>query len=80
VAAYTGPGTRALLLTESPGDRLTPPLDLSVTAVEVRGQTGRWSSARGELEWSEAGLVLSLRSTTLSLNELLAVARSMEPA
>lgn len=34
----------------------------------------------GELEWVEAGRVLTLRSATLSLEELLAVAASLESA
>ena len=45
-----------------------------------RQRDGRWSPARGELEWVEAGRVLTLRSATLSLEELLAVAASLEPA
>ena len=35
---------------------------------------------RGQLEWVEAGRVLDLRSATLSLEELLAIAASLEPA
>jgi hypothetical protein len=46
----------------------------------VRRADGRWSAERGELEWVEHGRVLDLRSATLSLEELLAVAASLEPA
>jgi hypothetical protein len=45
-----------------------------VRGVRVRGSDGRWSAARGELEWVEGGRTVSLRSATLSLEELLAVA------
>jgi hypothetical protein len=78
--AYPGPGARGFLLVQAPGDRLTPPLDDDPAGVRVRGTNGRWSPARGELEWVEAGRALTLRSATLSLEELLAVAASLEPA
>jgi Putative zinc-finger len=76
--AYAGPGSRGFLLVQTPGDRLAPPLD-DPAGVRVRGADGRWSPARGELEWVERRRVLSLRSTTLSLEELLAIAASLEP-
>jgi hypothetical protein len=44
----------------------------------VRSADGRYSLALGELEWVEHGRVVSLRSTTLSLEELLAIAQSLE--
>jgi hypothetical protein len=78
--ADPGPGARGFLLVQAPGDRLTPPLDDDPAGVRVRGTNGRWSPARGELEWVEAGRALTLRSATLSLEELLAVAASLEPA
>ena len=70
---YAGAGTRGFRLTEAPGDILVPPLDPDVRGVEVRGTVGRYQPSTGELEWVEAGMVVSLRSTTLSLNELLGV-------
>jgi hypothetical protein len=76
--AYAGPGSRGFLLVQTPGDRLAPPLD-DPAGVQVRGADGRWSPARGELEWVERRRVLSLHSTTLSLEELLAIAASLEP-
>jgi hypothetical protein len=79
-ARYGGPGARSFTVVETPGDRLSPPLDQSVIGVEVRGREGRWSDARQELEWVEDGVVCSLRSPTLSLNALLSVAEAMEPA
>jgi len=77
--AYAGPGARGFLLVQAPGDRLAPPLDDDPVGVRVRGRDGRWSPARGELEWVERHRVLTLRSGTLSLEELLAVAASLEP-
>jgi hypothetical protein len=78
--AYAGPGSRGFLLVQAPGTRLTPPLDADARGVRVRRSDGRWSAERGQLEWVEGGRVLDLRSTTLSLEELLAIAASLEPA
>jgi len=78
--AYAGPGSRGFLLVQAPGTRLTPPLDADARGVGVRGSDGRWSAERGQLEWVEAGRAFDLRSATLSLEELLAIAASLEPA
>ena len=77
--AYAGPGARGFLLVQAPGDRLTPPLDDDPLGVRVRGRDGRWSPGRGELEWVEDHRVLTLRSNTLPLEELLTIAASLEP-
>jgi len=76
--AFAGPGTRAFLLVEAPGIRLDPPLDSDVQGVRVRGFDGRYTAGRGELEWVERGRIVSLRSGTLSLGELLTIAQSLE--
>jgi hypothetical protein len=76
--AFAGPGARGFLLAEAVGTRLSPPMDSDVQGVRVRGADGRYSLARGELEWVEGGRVVSLRSSTLSLEELLAIAQSLE--
>jgi hypothetical protein len=76
--AFAGPGARGFLLAEAPGTRLSPPADSDVQGVRVRSADGRYSLALGELEWVEHGRVVSLRSTTLSLEELLAIAQSLE--
>jgi len=78
--AYAGPGSRGFLLVQAPGARLTPPLDADARGVRVRGSDGRWSAERGQLEWVEAGRTFDLRSATLSLEELLAIAASLGPA
>ena len=77
--AYAGPGSRGFLLVQAPGDRLAPPLDDDPAGVRVRGTDGRWSPGRGELEWVERHRTITLRSTTLSLEELLTIAASLEP-
>lgn len=78
VIAVTGPGARGFVLTQAPDDQLTPPLEPDVRGVEVRGTAGRYTPSTGELEWVEAGRVVSLRSATLSLDELVAVAERLE--
>ena len=77
--AYVGAGRRAVVLVETPGERLSPPLDMDAAGVSVRGITGRYSPARGELEWIEGGVSVSLRSSTLSRGELLAFAKALSP-
>ncbi len=76
--AFAGPGTRAFLLVEAAGIRLDPPVDSDVQGVRVRGFDGRYTVGRGELEWVERSRIVSLRSSTLSLGELLAIAQSLE--
>ena len=76
---YAGEGARGFRLTEALGDALVPPLDPEVRGVEVRNTIGRYLPSTGELEWVEAGKVVSLRSTTLSLSELLGVAARLVP-
>ena len=45
----------------------------------VRGSAGRYSYERGQLEWVEGGTARVLRSPTLALGELLAIAEGLEP-
>lgn len=78
-ATWSGAGTRGFALTQRPGTLLGPPLDDLVLGVDVRGHEGRYTPARGELQWVETGVVVSLRSTTLGLDELLAVAAALGP-
>ena len=75
---YAGPGTRGFVLSQAPGDALNPPLEPDVRGVAVRGSVGRYTPALGELEWVEAGAVVSLRSHTLALAELLAIAEGLD--
>jgi hypothetical protein len=78
--SYIGAGERRFVLSQAPATVLTPPLDAEVRGVKVRGVAGRYTPARGELEWLEDGLVLSLRSDTLSLAELVFIAERLAPA
>ncbi|MGH9185582.1 MAG: hypothetical protein ACRD0U_07190, partial [Acidimicrobiales bacterium] len=75
--SYAGPGSRGFLLTESPGSTLSPPLDPDAFGLRVRNRDGRYSPARGELEWIDDGRVVALRSTTLSVEELLAIGEGL---
>jgi Putative zinc-finger len=78
--AYTGAGARSFVLVERPGTALAPPVDVDAHGVVVRGRTGRYSPERGELEWTEHGVTVSVRSQSLSLGELLRIARRLEPS
>lgn len=80
VITGTGPGARGFVLTQEPGATLTPPLEADVRGVEVRGVAGRYSPGTGELEWVEGGQVVSLRSATLSMDELVVLAGRLEVA
>jgi hypothetical protein len=75
-----GPGDRTLALTQRAAPALPPPSSGDETGVEVRGIAGRYSAERGELEWVEDGIAVSLRSPTIGLGELVAIADSLEPA
>lgn len=78
VMVLAGAGDRAAVLTQLPGAVIGPPLEAGVRAVGVRGLRGRWSPGRGELDWVESGAVRSLRSTTLGLADLLAIAETLQ--
>ncbi len=78
--AAAGPGDRGFELFEAPGAALTPPVDPDVRGVRVRGTAGRYSPEKGELDWLENGLAVTLRSRTLSLGELVRIAQELRPA
>lgn len=78
--SYAGPGQRAFVLTQRRSTDLPPPSSGDESGVEVRGTPGRYSHSAGELEWLEDGVAVSLRSDTVGLGELLAIAERMEPA
>lgn len=77
---YAGPGDRGFTLVQSDAPRLTPPTDGDAVGVDVRGVPGRYSPERGQLEWVEGGAARSVSSPTLSLDELLGIATTLEPA
>jgi hypothetical protein len=76
--AYAGNGQRGFVLTQVPGQTLSPPLDADVVGLSIRDTVGRFTPATGTVEWVEDGLLVSLRSSSLSLGELLAVAERLE--
>jgi hypothetical protein len=75
--AEPGPG---IVLYQSAGVGLPPPLEGEVLAVRVRGVVGRYSPSRGLLEWVEEGVYRSLGGGALDLAGLLSVAGSLAPA
>jgi hypothetical protein len=72
--AEPGPG---IVLHQVRGGALPPPLEGEVLAVRVRGVVGRYSPARGQLEWVERGVYRSLGGGALDLGGLLRVAESL---
>jgi hypothetical protein len=62
------------------GSDLPPVSGAAQYAVEIRGVAGRWTPDRGTLEWIEGGVYHSLSAEGLGLQDLVAVALSMEPA
>jgi len=76
-ATFAGAGERVVVLTTRVDDALRPPLDPDAVGVVARGTTARWSPTRGDLEWVEGGQVWSLRSSTVGLPELVALADGM---
>lgn len=69
-----GPGDRQVVLAQRPGTALPPPSNGGEIGVAVRGTVGRYSVTDGELAWVEAGLVCTLRSSSLTAGELVAIA------
>ena len=74
---YFGAGERSFALVRGAATELPPPLDPDVAAITVRSHPGRWRAATGDLEWVEGGHVRSLRSATIALDELLAIAERL---
>ncbi len=75
----TGSGSRSVLMTAQPGERLEPPVGADVTAVDVRGVRGRYDAGSGSLEWVEDGVANRLRSDTVGRDELIRLAGEMTP-
>jgi hypothetical protein len=72
--AEPGPG---IVLHQVRGDELPPPLEGEVLAVGVRGVVGRYSPARGQLEWVDHGVYRSLGGGALDLAGLIRIAGSL---
>jgi predicted anti-sigma-YlaC factor YlaD len=78
--AYDGPGARSFVLVEAPGTSLAASLEGDAHGVALRDTTARYSPGRGELEWVENDLVISLRSDALTVAELVALAEELDTA
>lgn len=74
---FAGAGERVVVLATRPGTSLRPPTDPDAVGVLARGTTARWSPASGDLEWVEAGRAWSLRSRTVGLGEMVALADAL---
>jgi len=75
----TGTGSRRVLITSEPGERLDPPTGPDVVAVQVRAVTGRFDASTGTLEWVESGHIIRMRSATVGREELTSLAETMTP-
>ncbi|MDP3984491.1 MAG: hypothetical protein Q8Q52_05735, partial [Acidimicrobiia bacterium] len=73
-----GSGTRSARITQQTGSFLKPPFDPDARIVLVRGLEGRYSPQLGLLEWIEEGTVVGISAPTLSMEELVAIARVLE--
>lgn len=73
----TGSGSRRVVITSEPGERLDPPIGSDVVAVDVRSSVGRLDAATATLEWVEDGHVIRMRSETVGRGELLDLAAAM---
>lgn len=68
---------KGLRITQSPGLRRLPPTSEDFMAVPISGGVGRWSVARGELEWIDEGVYRSVSVPSLDLDLALRIAASL---
>ena len=64
-------------ITQSTGTDVLPPGSEDLDAVSVAGLPGRWSEARGELEWLEGSVYRSVAAPSHSLGTALEIAESL---
>jgi hypothetical protein len=79
VMLLVGSGNQNVLIEAEPGDRLDSPTGPDFSEVEVRSTTGRYDAGTGTLEWIEGGVVVRMRSSSVSLETLIEIAESMKP-
>ncbi|HEX9123759.1 MAG TPA: zf-HC2 domain-containing protein [Actinomycetota bacterium] len=72
-------GVGPIRLHEEPSPELPPASSAAQSRVEVRGQVGRWTPDRHQLEWVEDGVYYSIDAPGLDLPGVLAVADSLVP-
>ena len=75
----SGGGTRSVIVTQMPGTRLDPPTGPDFSEVGVRGLDARHDLTSSTLEWVEDGFVVRMKSSTVSVEELLDLAAALEP-
>lgn len=73
----SGGGSRSVMITQTPGTRLDPPIGPDYSEVEVRGVDGRYNASKTTLEWVEDGQLIRMRSETVALAELVEIAATM---
>jgi hypothetical protein len=74
----SGGGARSVIVTQMPGTRLDPPTGPDFSEVEVRGLDARHDLTSSTLEWVEDGFVVRMKSSTVSVEELLELAAALE--
>ena len=72
-------GTGVIRLHMEAASELPPASSAVQSEIEIRGQVGRWTPERRQLEWVENGVYYSLDAPGLELSDLLAVAESLTP-
>jgi putative zinc finger protein len=70
-------GGAGIEITQSPSVPFLPPSFEELRPVTIDGQRGRWSRARGEVEWMEDGVYRAVRAPSLGRATTLAIARGM---
>lgn len=74
----SGGGARSVLITQTPGTGLEPPIGPDYSEVEVRGTDGRYNTSGAVLEWVEDGQLVRMRSESVAVSELVELAATME--
>lgn len=74
----SGNGDQRITFTAKEGSQLLPPSGPDQIAVTVRALSGRYDAGTGELEWVEAGQVLTMQSPTVDLETLVGLADTLE--
>lgn len=74
-AALESAGIR---IVQAPGAQRLTPSSEDLQAVELDGVVGRWSDARGELEWIEDGIYRAIAAPSFDRDYVVRLARSLE--
>lgn len=73
----SGGGSRSVMITQTAGTRLDPPIGPDYSEVEVRGVDGRYNASETTLEWIEDGQLIRMSSETVALAEMVEIATTM---